>query len=1349
MNIFLQIGLGLIPGAIIPVVLMIKRKALSLGRVLFALLMLVLCAGCICFGTFKPLPIWEEQPENNSTGLSSKELMTLANAFTVEGALNEAAEVLDIYSQEYGYDEESRLLNARIALREGRFDAAAGLYQFLNINSKLISEDSEELEAANLLSQNLPAKLAMYDYMERHGENPEEYGYVESDEKAEKKYEKLDEKKIDKIVRSAIEEEYKIPDEIEDIAEAVAKVSAPMNTLLGDEKKDRYYKTFDRIAEEYPEYMNLEVFGKAKIKADVLAEKYDNVVRNLSENSTYHELMIASELYINDIVRGSDFPDEFTDFGILGPEPVEERIDAIYENISEDMGKTERRKLKERIKALSEAVDEPELMTLKSLLAGQSAINPYVDESKVYLEIAKIEDYLNNESSSNGYFSDALYSANQSEDAAYADAMGNVVNIIQNKEDSEAVKLISEFVDKALQNSLTVDVGDVVPVNEEFEQNVVDYSSMLKAAVSIGYIYTESFPQIISRVQISSNHATKPEEIKASLKVTDCGIDISEFELSKVDYDESNIMLVCDISGSMSGNMSDLKTAVATFVEDAGDDENIGVVTFSNSICDIIPLGSSKDELLSFAEAMGAGGGTDMYNATLSTVDLFDNNPKHNNVIILMSDGQDNNPKSLETIKDELGAAALSKGVTIYTLGLGSGIDAEYLSAIASCANGSCLYVEQADSLEKFYENLHAQVYNQYELKYTAVDTTRLLGRTLEISLPDENKSDIKTYNLKNDSDVTVSGDLSLGSERNVTGLDPNMIYQTKQEVKVKINGGGFTATDKVTVKLDGTVDYTMDASFVDSDTLLITVPSNISLDVYDVIVTCDNKSVTLKKGFSVVKPGSMKSLKFGPYTFTAADITSSGNQYELTGNVTMNGWLKFNGSITVTGDVDNGTEISVSDYSGSRISIEKNSDPESFAYRLAKSGKSISVPALGDFRLYNDYVHITDYENYLVDDIRSTDLEIASLILLEAPYINIYPDCMSLKFGLGTTMFPYQEKIMNACYGAGESLFKVKIDDGEAIISNENVGLVFNMEAGNNDDDSRGIALNFFNSPVEVKGGLKAAVNTYKDEYSLEGKIKFEIMDNEETGVGGKIGWKDGGVDDVKVVASIPVKIKCVVPTELTDFSIEAGNLAEVVKTGSFGKIELTGGLSVKVGSLDAISSFLGGLLDHAAILEIPNAALKAKFSPFGLNASADVNLLGKVKLGHAEADIGKFNYPANPLISFAEPVIGGRLETQAGVDYDSGHLIKLKLMGNGEANFHTKFVGMYYNGEFAYDIGFWSISDEDMKRGDAAFGYMRPDNSIGELFFTFKYTEDDKIIRKFYYIDDEGHMGTNHGTL
>ena len=71
------------------------------------------------------------------------------------------------------------------------------------------------------------------------------------------------------------------------------------------------------------------------------------------------------------------------------------------------------------------------------------------------------------------------------------------------------------------------------------------------------------------------------------------------------------------------------------------------------------------------------------------------------------------------------------------------------------------------------------------------------------------------------------------------------------------------------------------------------------------------------------------------------------GDTYLLSGNVTMNGWLRFKGEVKLTGDLAAGRSITVEDYSGSYVMFD-SADATGLGAYFASKGIYVDVPAMG-----------------------------------------------------------------------------------------------------------------------------------------------------------------------------------------------------------------------------------------------------------------------------------------------------------------------------------------------------------------------------------------------------------------
>ncbi len=143
-----------------------------------------------------------------------------------------------------------------------------------------------------------------------------------------------------------------------------------------------------------------------------------------------------------------------------------------------------------------------------------------------------------------------------------------------------------------------------------------------------------------------------------------------------------DIALVIDCSLSMSGSkISDAKNAAIQFLDDIDPSAHVGLVSFGNPDAHIqMELTQDFTQLRRAIESLYADGGTPMAEAIALTRNRVLVNSENENVLVLLTDGMPNNSnKTSQEAK-----LAKQQGVQMITIGVGNGVDSNYLKQIAS-----------------------------------------------------------------------------------------------------------------------------------------------------------------------------------------------------------------------------------------------------------------------------------------------------------------------------------------------------------------------------------------------------------------------------------------------------------------------------------------------------------------------------------------------------------------------------------------------------------------------------------------------------------------------------------------
>lgn len=159
--------------------------------------------------------------------------------------------------------------------------------------------------------------------------------------------------------------------------------------------------------------------------------------------------------------------------------------------------------------------------------------------------------------------------------------------------------------------------------------------------------------------------------------------------------------LAIDSSGSMLDNDPQRLRleAAKLFVDSLLSGDRVAVVDFDSSATVLQPLTEDLAAAKAAIDQVNSDGGTDIGAGLRATLDQLPADPTRGRVAVLLTDGLGPYDSSLTT-------RAKDAGVVVYTVGLGSSVDAALLQSIADGTGGKYFYVDQADGLKDAYERI-------------------------------------------------------------------------------------------------------------------------------------------------------------------------------------------------------------------------------------------------------------------------------------------------------------------------------------------------------------------------------------------------------------------------------------------------------------------------------------------------------------------------------------------------------------------------------------------------------------------------------------------------------------------
>ncbi len=166
-----------------------------------------------------------------------------------------------------------------------------------------------------------------------------------------------------------------------------------------------------------------------------------------------------------------------------------------------------------------------------------------------------------------------------------------------------------------------------------------------------------------------------------------------------------DIVLVLDSSGSMnSSDPSRLRVAAAKeFVSKLTENDRAAVIDFDSRAALYQSFTSDKDLLDGAIDKVDASGNTDLSDGMALAIQQFTDESYSRTdaykYIILLTDGQGG-------YDSQYTSTAQDNGIVVFTVGLGSGVDADLLTEIAESAGGKYYAASEAEELPDIYSDL-------------------------------------------------------------------------------------------------------------------------------------------------------------------------------------------------------------------------------------------------------------------------------------------------------------------------------------------------------------------------------------------------------------------------------------------------------------------------------------------------------------------------------------------------------------------------------------------------------------------------------------------------------------------
>ena len=206
-----------------------------------------------------------------------------------------------------------------------------------------------------------------------------------------------------------------------------------------------------------------------------------------------------------------------------------------------------------------------------------------------------------------------------------------------------------------------------------------------------------------------------------------------------------NVSIVLDRSGSMGGQkITNAREAAKMAISQLHKNDTVPVVTYNNNVNVLVPSTklTDKKSIYKSIDTITSEGGTALFAGVSKGAEELRKFKRVGviNRVILLSDGQANQGPQTPKELGDLGAALSREGISITTIGLGSGYNEDLMNQLALRSDGNHSFVETPGELAKVFKqelgDLISVVAQNLDIKIDlaeGVRPVRSLGREVEI----------------------------------------------------------------------------------------------------------------------------------------------------------------------------------------------------------------------------------------------------------------------------------------------------------------------------------------------------------------------------------------------------------------------------------------------------------------------------------------------------------------------------------------------------------------------------------------------------------------------------------------
>lgn len=189
-----------------------------------------------------------------------------------------------------------------------------------------------------------------------------------------------------------------------------------------------------------------------------------------------------------------------------------------------------------------------------------------------------------------------------------------------------------------------------------------------------------------------------------------------------------NMIILLDITGSMSGRIRTAREAINSFIDSLGKDSQVAIYTFGLNLDQIVGLSSDLDKVtqtFNNANIIASNESACIFDAAYEVAEIAETLPQGRRAVVLLTDSQ--NTSTIEsgcsfyTLDDVITKANQSEiQIPFYPLGVGANVDETGLQRLAARTGGIHHSSIDNQGLQSILNQIHETLSSEYILSYTS-----------------------------------------------------------------------------------------------------------------------------------------------------------------------------------------------------------------------------------------------------------------------------------------------------------------------------------------------------------------------------------------------------------------------------------------------------------------------------------------------------------------------------------------------------------------------------------------------------------------------------------------------------